>query len=105
MLDQRVLDPSPDYFTYSISKSALFAATKTLAQALAPKIRVCGVGPGPTLKNVHQTDKEFEHEVARTLLKQGSPPETLLHAIHYLLSAKAVTGQMIAVDGGEHLVF
>lgn len=105
MLDQRVLDPSPDFFTYSISKSALFAATKTLAQALAPKIRVCGVGPGPTLKNMHQSDKEFKGEVARTLLKAGSPPATLLHAVRYLLSAKAVTGQMIAVDGGEHLIF
>lgn len=105
MLDQRVLDPSPDYFTYSISKSALFAATKTLAQSLAPKVRVCGVGPGPTLRNLHQSDKEFKDEVARTLLGAGSPPQTLLHAVRYLLSATAVTGQMIAVDGGEHLAF
>ncbi|NNC38876.1 MAG: SDR family oxidoreductase [Acidimicrobiales bacterium] len=105
MLDQRVLDPSPDYFTYSISKSALFAATKTMAQAFAPRIRVCGVGPGPTLQNVHQTGDNFNEEVSRTLLGKGSPPETILHAVQYLLSARAVTGQMIAVDGGEHLIF
>lgn len=105
MLDQRVLNPTPDFFTYSISKSALYAATKTLAQALAPRVRVCGVGPGPTLKNVFQSDADFKTEIDRTLLGAGSPPETLLHAVRYLLSAKAVTGQMIAVDGGEHLIF
>jgi len=104
-LDQRVLVPSPDFFTYSVSKSALFAATKTLAQAFAPKVRVCGVGPGPTLQNIHQSDQEFDDEKARTLLNEGSPPETILHAVKFLLSATAVTGQMIAVDGGEHLIF
>ena len=83
----------------------MLAATKTMAQAFAPRVRVCGVGPGPTLKNIHQTEKEFEHEVARTLLKNGSPPDALLQAVRYLLEAQAVTGQMIAVDGGEHLSF
>ena len=105
MLDQRVLVPSPDFFTYSVSKSALFAATKTMAQAFAPKVRVCGIGPGPTMKNIHQSEQEFDDEKARTLLNEGSPPETILHAVKYVLSANAVTGQMIAVDGGEHLIF
>lgn len=105
MIDQRVLKPSPDYFTYALSKSALFAATQTLAQALAPRIRVCGIGPGPSLQNKHQNPSDFAAEIKATLLENGSPPDTILHAVRYLLSAEAVTGQMIAVDGGEHLIF
>lgn len=105
MIDQRVFKPAPDHFTYAISKSALYAATQTLAQALAPQIRVCGIGPGPTLQNVHQVPADFEAEINATLLKNGSPPDTILHAVRYLLSAGSVTGQMIAVDGGEHLIF
>ena len=103
MLDQRVLHASPAYFTYSLSKSALFAATKSLAQSLAPHIRVCAIGPGPSLKNKHQSEDEFAQEIQNTLLKTGSPPSALLGAVRYLLAAKTVTGQMIAVDGGEHL--
>lgn len=105
MLDQRVINPSPDYFTYSISKAALYAATKTMAQGFAPNIRVCGIGPGPVLRNVHQTAAAFERDKHETLLKTGSPPETILHAVRYLLAAEAVTGQMIAVDAGEHLKY
>ena len=103
VIDNRVLRPAPDYFTYSLSKASLFWATKTMAQALAPKIRVNGIGPGPTLKNRHQTDAEFTLELGATLTGKGSPPETILGAARYLLSADAVTGQMIAVDGGQHL--
>jgi len=103
MIDQRVLKPDPTFFTYAMSKSALHWATKTLAQSLAPNIRVNAVGPGPTLKNHSQTDEEFALEAASTLLERGSPPETLLGAIRYLLGASSVTGQMIAVDGGQHL--
>lgn len=105
MIDQRVLRPAPDFFTYGVSKSALYAATKTMAQAYAPTIRVNAVGPGPTLKSVHQTDKNFAQESAQTLLGSGSPSETILGAVRYLLSAVAVTGQMITVDGGQHLKF
>ena len=103
MIDQRVLNPDPTFFTYAMSKSALHWATKTLAQSLAPHIRVNAIGPGPTLKNHSQTDAEFADEAASTLLSTGSPPESLLDAARYLLSAKSVTGQMIAVDGGQHL--
>ncbi|MBC6402319.1 MAG: SDR family oxidoreductase [Hyphomonadaceae bacterium] len=103
MIDQLVLKPGPDYFTYSLSKAGLFWATKTLAQSLAPRIRVNAVGPGPTLKNLHQTDREFDAEKSSTLLGLGSPPDGLLQAVLYLLSAESVTGQMIAVDGGQHL--
>ena len=103
MLDQRVLKPNPLYFTYSISKSALHWATKTLAQALAPNIRVNGVGPGPTLQGANQSKVEFEAESRHTLLQEASSPEGMLDAVRYLLSARSVTGQMIAVDGGQHL--
>ena len=103
MIDQRVLKPDPSFFTYGLSKSALHWATKTLAQSFAPHIRVNAVGPGPTLKNHTQTDEDFSAESASTLLKNGSPPDSLLEAVQYLLGAKSVTGQMIAVDGGQHL--
>lgn len=103
MIDQRVLNPDPSFFTYALSKSALYSATKTLAQSLAPDIRVNAIGPGPTLKNHTQTDNDFAEEAASTLLGKGSPPESLLEAARYLLNAQSVTGQMIAVDGGQHL--
>ena len=103
MIDQRVLNPDPSFFTYALSKSALHWATKTLAQSLAPQIRVNAIGPGPTIKNHTQTPQDFADEAASTLLGEGSPPESLLDAARYLLLAKSVTGQMIAVDGGQHL--
>ena len=103
MIDQRVLNPDPTFFTYAMSKSALQWATTTLAQSLAPNIRVNAVGPGPTLKNHTQSEEDFSEEAASTLLGTGSPPQSLLEAVQYLLSATSVTGQMIAVDGGQHL--
>ena len=103
LIDQRVLKPDPDFFTYSLSKSGLKWATQTMAQSYAPNIRVNAIGPGPTLKNHMQSDAEFEQEKASTLLGDGSPPDQILHGVRYLLSATAVTGQMIAVDGGQHL--
>jgi len=105
MIDQRVLKPNPQFFTYSIAKAALYWATKTMAQSFAPTIRVNGVGPGPTLENTAQESGEFDAEAKATLLGKGSPPDTILHAVRYLLTADAVTGQMIAVDGGQHLVW
>lgn len=101
--DQRVLAPAPDHFTYSLSKAALHWATKTLAQSLAPAIRVNAIGPGPTLQNKRQSQAEFAAEKASTLLGTGSPPDALLDAVLYILNAQAVTGQMIAVDSGQHL--
>jgi len=104
IIDQRVYNLGLDYLTYGISKSALYAATQTFAQALAPQIRVNGIGPGPTLQNKAQTDEIFEAERSGTLLGKGSPPDTIVQAVRYLLAAEAVTGQMIAVDGGQHLM-
>ena len=105
MIDQRVLKPNPQFFTYSLAKAGLYCATKTMAQSFAPTVRVNGIGPGPTLENTEQAEGEFANEAKATLLGEGSPPDTILHGVRYLLSAKAVTGQMIAVDGGQHLVW
>jgi NAD(P)-dependent dehydrogenase (short-subunit alcohol dehydrogenase family) len=105
MIDQRVLKPNPTYFTYTAAKTALYHSTKTLAQALAPHIRVNGIGPGPSLQNTDQSAEMFLSEVQNTLLKRGSPPEEILAGIRYLLNAMSVTGQMIAIDGGQHLTW
>ncbi|GGX61112.1 short chain dehydrogenase [Litorimonas cladophorae] len=105
MIDQRVLKPNPQFFTYSLAKAGLYWATKTMAQSFAPHVRVNGIGPGPTLENTEQAAGEFSAEAKATLLGEGSPPDTILHSVRYLLSAEAVTGQMIAVDGGQHLVW
>ena len=103
ILDQRVLAPSPHFFSYSLSKSALWAATQMLAKELAPRIRVNGIGPGPTLPSIHQQDADFIDEVATTLLKRPVDPTEIGHALRYLIDAASVTGQMIAVDAGQHL--
>jgi NAD(P)-dependent dehydrogenase (short-subunit alcohol dehydrogenase family) len=103
ILDQRVLRPTPHFFSYSLSKAALWDATQMLAKALAPRIRVNGIGPGPTLPSIHQDAAAFEAEVASTLLKRPSAPGQIGAALRYLIDAQAVTGQMIAVDSGQHL--
>ena len=105
MIDNRVLKPNPQFFTYSLAKAGLYWATKTMAQSFAPSIRVNGIGPGPTLGNTGQAEGDFSAEAKATLLGEGSPPETILQGVRYLLSAEAVTGQMIAIDGGQHLLW
>lgn len=103
MVDQRVWRPNPQFFSYSLSKAGLWWATQTLAQALAPRIRVNAIGPGPTLPNVHQAPGEFEAEAAGTLLQRRATPDDVTAALRYLIDARSVTGQMIAVDAGQHL--
>ncbi len=105
MIDQRVWKLNPQFFTYTLSKAALLQATKTLAQALAPNIRVNGIGPGPTLQSVHQTDADFAKEARNTLTQEGSNPEEIVRALLYFIDASSVTGQMIASDGGQHLMW
>jgi NAD(P)-dependent dehydrogenase (short-subunit alcohol dehydrogenase family) len=105
LLDQRVLKLNPQFFTYTLSKAALWQATKTLAQALAPRIRVNGIGPGPTLPSIHQAQGEFEAEAANTLLQRRADPSQIADAVRYLIDARSVTGQMIAIDGGQHLAW
>lgn len=103
ILDQRVWRPNPQFFSYSLSKAALWHATRTMAQALAPTIRVNAIGPGPTLPSVHQVPGEFEAEAAGTLLAHAVEPGEIAAALRYLIDAPSVTGQMIAVDSGQHL--
>ena len=105
LLDQRVLKPDPRFFSYALSRNGLWWATRTMAQALAPRIRVNGVGPGPTLASIHQTGADFAAEAAAIPLGHGPAPEDIAAAVLYLVDARSVTGQMIAVDGGQHLAW
>jgi NAD(P)-dependent dehydrogenase (short-subunit alcohol dehydrogenase family) len=103
ILDQRVWNPGPDFFSYTLSKAALWNATRMMAQALAPRIRVNGIGPGPVLASIHQTEDDFAHEAASTPLGRPASPAEIAQALTYLIDARSVTAQMIAVDGGQHL--
>lgn len=105
LLDQRVLKPDPRFVSYALSRNGLWWATRTLAQALAPRIRVNGVGPGPTLASIHQTPADFAAEATAVPLGHGATPDDIAGAVLYLVDASAVTGQMIAVDGGQHLAW
>lgn len=105
IIDQRVLKPTPRYFSYSLSKAALWSATRTMAQALAPRIRVNAIGPGPTLANTRQSDADFGAVVDTLLLKRGPALREFGATIRYLWEARSITGQMIAIDGGQHLAW
>ena len=105
IIDQRVLKSTPQFLSYSLSKAGLYWLTTTLAQGMGPNIRVNAVGPGPTLKNPRQSDADFNRQRDATLLKHGADPADICGAVRYLLSADAVTGQMLAVDGGQHLIW
>lgn len=103
VVDQRVLRPNPQCFSYTLAKAALWTATRTMAQAYAPDIRVNAVGPGPTLPNPVDGERGFAREVAGLPLRQAVLPDDIADAILYLVAAERVTGQMIAVDSGQHL--
>jgi NAD(P)-dependent dehydrogenase (short-subunit alcohol dehydrogenase family) len=103
LIDQRVWRLRSDFFSYTISKSALWTATRTMALALAPRVRVNGIGPGPVLANPYQSSADFDAEWASTPLQRGAAPEEIAAAVVYILNAPALTGQMIALDGGQHL--
>lgn len=105
ILDQRVWRLNPLFFSYTLSKAALWTATQTLAQALAPRIRVNGIGPGPTLASIHQAPEDFAAEVAATPLAEAVDPSQIAAALRYLIDASSVSGQMIAVDAGQHLAW
>lgn len=105
IIDQRVWKPTPNFFSYAASKAGLWSVTQTLAQSLAPRIRVNGIGPGPVLPNTHQSPEQFARQSAATPLARGTSPEEIAAAIRFILDAPAMTGQMIALDGGQHLAW
>jgi NAD(P)-dependent dehydrogenase (short-subunit alcohol dehydrogenase family) len=105
LVDQKVLRLNPDYFSYTIAKAALWTATQMMAQALAPRIRVNAVAPGPVLKSLGQSQAEFEREYRATLLQRPVVPEDVLAAIRFLLETPSITGQIIALDAGQHLTW
>ncbi len=103
IIDERVLRNHPGYFSYNLSKSVLWTATKTLAQSFAPDIRVNAIGPGPTLPHARQTKEQFEHALKRLPLGLAATPSDIAKAVLFLLNTPSMTGQMLALDGGEHL--
>ncbi len=105
MIDQRVRKLTPEFSTYTIAKVGLWALTQTSAQGLAPDIRVNAIGPGPTIQGARQTEAHFAAQRAATILERGSGPDEISAAMEYLLSAPGVTGQLLCVDGGQHLVW
>lgn len=103
IIDQRVLKADPQYLTYTISKHALWSLTRLLAVELAPNIRVNGIAPGPTLANIYQSVQDFETEATSTLLGRGPTLNDITAAVKFLLETRSITGQMITLDGGQHL--
>ena len=106
IIDQRVWRLNPDFISYTVSKTGLWTLTQTFAQALAEQqIRVNGIGPGPTLANQRQNSEEFEKQTRLVPLGKGANPQDIIDGVRYILSAQAMTGQMIALDGGQHLAW
>ena len=103
LLDERVWNLTPYFVSYTLSKSTLWTLTRSMALALAPRIRVNGIGPGPTLPSERQTRAQFVERCRAMPLKRGTGPDEIAAALRFILSARAMTGQMIALDGGEHL--
>lgn len=105
IIDQRMLKTTPMFMSYTLAKSALLTFTRTSAQAMAPDIRVGAIGPGPTLAATNQTAESFAKQRGACVLGRGSDPEDIVHAMRFILGNKAFTGQMLAIDGGQHLAW
>jgi NAD(P)-dependent dehydrogenase (short-subunit alcohol dehydrogenase family) len=103
IIDQRVWNLTPHFVSYTLSKAGLWTLTQTLALALAPRIRVNGIGPGPTLRNDRQSEEHFAAQWENIPLQRPTGPEEICQGVRFILDAPALTGQMIALDGGEHL--
>ena len=101
--DQRVFNPGSDFLTYTLSKTGLATATKTLAQALAPNIRVNAIAPGPVLQSIHQSAQEFAAECQATPLGHGTSLDEIVKAVHFILETPSMTGETIHLDGGQRL--
>jgi NAD(P)-dependent dehydrogenase (short-subunit alcohol dehydrogenase family) len=105
MIDQRVQKLTPEFMTYTLAKMGLWALTRTSAQALAPAIRVNAIGPGPTMQGARQSAAHFSVQRASTVLNRGAHPSDITAALGYFLDAQSVTGQLLCIDGGQHLVW
>jgi NAD(P)-dependent dehydrogenase (short-subunit alcohol dehydrogenase family) len=105
VIDQRVWKLTPQAFSYTLSKAALWSATQTLAQALAPRIRVNAVGPGPSFRNIRQSEEEFDKQWRSVPLGKGPSPADFGQTVRFLWECESITGQMIAIDGGQHLAW
>ncbi len=105
MVDMRVRKLTPHFMTYTLAKSALWTFTQTAAQGLAPNIRVNAIGPGPTLKGARQSEDHFARQQAATLLQRGSDPEGIVEALQFIVASKGLTGQLLCIDGGQHLAW
>jgi len=103
MIDQRVRKLTPEFMSYTLAKSALWTLTRTAAMALAPKVRVNAIGPGPTLQGARQSDDHFARQRAATVLERGANPADITAALGYILTSPGFTGQLLCVDGGQHL--
>ena len=103
MIDQRVRKLTPEFMTYTIAKMGLWALTQTAARSLAPKVRVNAIGPGPTLQGARQSAEHFATQRRNTILQRGAGTNDINNALGYFLNATAVTGQLLCVDGGQHL--
>jgi len=103
IIDERVWHLTPHFVSYTVSKTGLWTLTKTLAMAYAPRIRVNAIGPGPTLPSPYQSQEQFDRQQARMPLGRGTTPAEICTAARFILEAPAMTGQMIALDGGQHL--
>jgi NAD(P)-dependent dehydrogenase (short-subunit alcohol dehydrogenase family) len=105
MIDQRILKLTPEFSTYTIAKIGLWALTRTAAQGLAPHVRVNAIGPGPTLQGARQSADHFARQRAATVLRRGAAPADITAALGFFLDSPAVTGQFLAIDGGQHLAW
>jgi NAD(P)-dependent dehydrogenase (short-subunit alcohol dehydrogenase family) len=103
LLDQRVWNLTPHFTSYTLSKAGLWTLTQTLALALAPQVRVNAIGPGPALASTRQTDEQFRRQQESTPLRRGTTPAEICAALRFILASAAMTGQMVALDGGQHL--
>jgi NAD(P)-dependent dehydrogenase (short-subunit alcohol dehydrogenase family) len=105
MIDQRILKLTPEFSSYTIAKMGLWALTRTAAQGLAPHVRVNAIGPGPTLQGARQSADHFARQRAATVLGRGANPSDITAALGFFLDSPAVTGQFLAIDGGQHLAW
>jgi NAD(P)-dependent dehydrogenase (short-subunit alcohol dehydrogenase family) len=105
IIDQRVWNPTPRYYSYTLSKAALWMATRTMAQTFAPQVRVNAIGPGPSLPNERQSDTDFQAQLDGLILRRGPDLAEFGRTVRFLFDTPSITGQMIALDGGQHLAW